>query len=75
MAKNMKQPTPITTVLRDAVNASPLSFQALERETGVLRQVLMKFARGESGLHLDSADKLADYFGLELKPRKGRKNG
>lgn len=65
----------MTERLRDAVNASPLSFQALERETGLLRQTLMKFARGESSLRLDMADKLAEYFGLELTGRKDRDNG
>ena len=60
----------MTRRLRVAVNASPLSFQALERETGLLRQTLMKFARGESSLRLDMADKLAEYFGLELTERK-----
>lgn len=56
----------LTETLRAAVNESPLSFQALERETGVKRQVLMKFARGESGMRLETADKLAAYFELRL---------
>lgn len=45
---------------------------ALERETGVLRQSMMKFARGEQVLRGDAYDKLAVYFDLELKP-KGKK--
>ena len=28
----------------------------------------MKFARGESSIHLDSADEVARFFGLELRP-------
>ena len=44
------------------------SFRAIERDTGVLRQSLMKFVRGETSLRLDVADKLAAYYGLELKP-------
>jgi transcriptional regulator with XRE-family HTH domain len=59
----------MTDRLRKAVNDCPLPFQALERETGVLRQTLMKFARGETSLRLDMADKLAAYFGLELTER------
>ncbi len=65
----------MTDRLRDAINDSPLSFKALERETGVLRQTLMTFARSESSLRLDNADKLADFFGLELTARKDRNNG
>ncbi|QDS98140.1 hypothetical protein [Adhaeretor mobilis] len=64
---------PITEALRDAVNNCELSFQALEKETGVLRQSLMKFARGETGLLLSAADKLAAYFELELQPRKRKR--
>ena len=58
----------IAETLRTAINASELSFLALERETGVIRQSLMPFARGESGISLDAADKLAKYFVLELQP-------
>ena len=47
-----------------------LAFIELERQTGVLRQSLMKFARSEQSLRLDQADKLAAFFGLELTPRK-----
>lgn len=65
-----KKLTPISDRLRDAINDSPLSFKALERETGVLRQTLMDFARGERNIRLDNADKLAEYFGLELTSNK-----
>jgi plasmid maintenance system antidote protein VapI len=64
----MNTPKPITDILRKAVNDSGMTFLGMERETGVLRQCLMPFARGESGISLDAADKLANYFGLELRP-------
>lgn len=57
----------ITESLRKAVNESEQSFLGLERETGVVRQSLMTFSRGESSISLDAADKLANYFGLELQ--------
>ena len=57
----------MTQALRDAINNSELSFAALERETGVTRQSMMKFARGERSMRLDMADRLAEYFGLTLK--------
>ena len=60
----------MTETLRDSINESGLAFIELERQTGVLRQSLMKFARGETSLRLDSADKLAAFFGLELTTRK-----
>ena len=66
----------ITDALRDALNSaieSGETFRSIERETGIVRQSLMPFARGEQTLLLHKADDLAAYFGLELKPanRKG----
>ena len=64
---------PISSVLRQAIAESRLSFKRLEKETGVLRQSLMKFARGEQSLRGDLMDRLAVFFGLELRARrKGR---
>jgi len=66
----------MTEVLRDRLVReidSGVTFRAIERASGVLRQSLMKFARSEASLRLDLADKLADYFELELKPRSERK--
>jgi hypothetical protein len=54
------------SVLSDFENGE--SFRAIERDTGVLRQSLMKFVRSETSLRLDVADKLAVYYGLELRP-------
>ena len=62
----MPHKQPISEVLRRAVVESELSFLALERETGVIRQNLKPIARGESGISLDAADKLATYFGLKF---------
>lgn len=59
---------PISELLKRTINESGIPFLTLEQETGVLRQSLMKFARGDSTIHLDAADKLAEYFGLELQP-------
>ena len=53
--------------LQEAIIECELSFKALERETGVLRQSLMKFAAGESSLRLDAADKLANFFGITIR--------
>ena len=64
--------TTLTDALRDAINESELSFKRLEAETGVLRQSLMKFARGETSLRLDIADRLMDYFRLTVVKEKRR---
>jgi plasmid maintenance system antidote protein VapI len=64
---------PMTEALRRAIAESGMAHIALERATGVKRGSIMRFLRGETSLRLDVADKLAAYFGLELRPkRKGR---
>jgi len=67
-----RQPPTMTETLKQAILDCELSYAAMERETGVKRQSIMRFAKGDSSLRLDMADKLADFLGLELKPRKGR---
>jgi hypothetical protein len=59
----------MSATLRKAIADSGKSFKALERETGITRQSLMKFVAGTS-LRLDIADRVAIYFGLELRPKK-----
>ena len=64
---------PITDVLRSTLQraiANGETFKGLERNTGVLRQTMMTFARGTGVLRGDAADKLAAYFGLELRPKR-----
>ena len=72
-----RRPT-ITETLRQRLIAevdSGVSLREIETETNVIRQSLARFIREEQSLRLDIADRLAEYFGLELKPvtkRKGR---
>lgn len=63
----------INETLRRAVNESELSFLAMEQATGVLRQSLMKFARGEQTLRGDKLDALAEFFGFELVREHGKR--
>ena len=72
MAKHISMTDTLRKALTEAIDGG-VTFRAIERDTGVLRQSLMKFVRGETSLRLDMADKLADYFGLELKSRRPRK--
>ncbi len=66
-----KPKTTMTEVLRTAIIDSGLPLLRLAKETGIARASLIRFVRGETSLRLDIADRLADYFGLELiKTRK-----
>ena len=60
----------MTKLLRQALSNAE-SLRAVERATGVKRQSMMKFLRGDQSLRLDKADLLAAYFGIEVQ-RKGR---
>jgi plasmid maintenance system antidote protein VapI len=69
--------SPISDLLRrtilGAVERGRVNYKALERETGVTRASIMRFVKGTQSLRLDMADRLAAYFGLELRvKRKGR---
>lgn len=72
MSGKQKKHKTMSQALRDAINESELSFAALERETGLTRQSIMGFVRCERSLRLDMADKLAEYFGIEITRRKAK---
>jgi plasmid maintenance system antidote protein VapI len=67
------RPTPITDLLRQTIIASKMPYKALERETGVKRASIMRFVTRRQSLRLDMADKLAIYFGLELRAKRKEK--
>lgn len=58
----------MTDTLKRAITDSGLTVLQLEQQTGVLRQTLTKFMRNAQSLRLDMADKLAQFFKLELQP-------
>ena len=68
-----KTKSPISDLLRHTIADSEIPLLTLEQETGVKRQSIMRFLRGERSLRLDIADKLASYFQLELKSSLRRK--
>jgi plasmid maintenance system antidote protein VapI len=62
--------TNMSETLKRAITESGLARIAIERATGVKRASIMRFLRGETSLRLDMADRLADFFGLELRPKR-----
>ena len=60
---------PITEALQNAIAKSGMAYNAIERATGVKRQSIMHFMRCERSLRLNIADRLAVYFGLEVRPK------
>lgn len=68
MSKRKKPPT-MTDVIRQAIVDSKIPLLRLSNETGVARASLIRFLRNETSIRLDVADKLAEYYGLELTKR------
>jgi hypothetical protein len=66
----------MTELLRAALLDAP-SLNAIEKATGVRRQTLALFMRGEQvSIHLASADALAEYFGIVCThPAKPKRKG
>jgi plasmid maintenance system antidote protein VapI len=58
--------SPISDLLRQTIVESGISYNALQKETGVTRASIMRFVRGDQSVRLDMADRLAAYFGLRL---------
>lgn len=56
--------------LRKAVQDSGESVAAVARGAGVAQPVLHRFVTGERDLTLRTAEKLATYFHLELRPTR-----
>jgi len=60
--------------LREAVRQSGQTMYAVAKGSGVDYAVLSRFMADQRGLNLDTAARLMDYLGLELRPvKKGGK--
>jgi DNA-binding phage protein len=63
----------LTKELRQAMVRSKLNHVQLAKKTGVQRQSLIRFLRGDQSLRLDNADAIAKAFGLVLVEKKRKK--
>lgn len=69
----------IRDALKKAIRDSGLSDRSLGIQAEVNRQSIARFVSGQTSLTLDQVERLAEFFGLELrpiesaKPKKGRK--
>lgn len=53
--------------LKQAVKDSGQTLYRVAKDSGVDYSVLLRFMAGERGMNLDTAAKLVDYLGLELR--------
>ena len=69
--------TTMTTLLRQAILQAIEAgdtYKGLERETGLSRMSIMRFALGRTSIRLDLADKLAEHFGIQSQVKPKRKS-
>jgi hypothetical protein len=61
----------MTNQLIDAIKGSGLTLYRISKDAGINYAIVQRFATRERGLKLETADKLADYFGMRLtKPKR-----
>jgi plasmid maintenance system antidote protein VapI len=60
----------LTAQLRKAIKTSGVSLYRIAKDSGIPWAVVQRFATGERQIKLDTADKLADYFGMRLTAPK-----
>jgi transcriptional regulator with XRE-family HTH domain len=53
--------------LRTAIQASGKSYNQLETEIGLGRGIISRFVKGQRDIGLETAEKIAEYFGLQLR--------
>ena len=62
--------------LRQAVRDSGVSLYRVAKDSGVRYQVLHRFVSGKRDLTLETASRLADFFGMRFtRPRRPKKGG
>jgi hypothetical protein len=70
----MKAPT-FSDQLRRAILDSGMTRYRISQESGIAESVLSRFVHQKQGLTSDSIDRLMDFLGLEIRPRRKRKDG
>jgi transcriptional regulator with XRE-family HTH domain len=65
----------LMSTIRKAIEASGHTRYRIAKETGIAASQLSRLVNGETGLSVESIEKLADYLGLEIvvRPKRRRK--
>jgi hypothetical protein len=59
----------VMDALRKAIKEAEVNRRRISLDTGIQESALSRFIRRERGLDGKSIDILAEYFGLELRPK------
>jgi len=60
----------LSEALKEAIAESPESVRSIAAATDLEHSAVSRFVRGITSLRLDLADRLAQYFGIEMTRRK-----
>ncbi len=60
----------ISQALREAIQRSGLTIYRIAKDCDTHSSVVARFVHGERDLRLETADRIAEYLGLELRPRR-----
>ena len=71
MPKRTKSKT-IRVTLLEAIEASGESLYRIAKETEMPYSRIHDFVNGKGSVSLENAEKLCEYFGLELRPRESK---
>ena len=61
----------LTSQLREAIADSGLSLYRIAKDTQTSYAAIYRFASEERGVNLETADRLAEFFGMRLTRRGG----
>ncbi len=60
----------MSEVLHGAIAEGALTMYRIAKNAGLVQTSPMRFMAGKTSVHLNMPDRLAEYLGLELVPRK-----
>jgi transcriptional regulator with XRE-family HTH domain len=65
----------LMSTIRKAIETSGHTRYRIAKETGIAASQLSRLVNGETGLSVESIERLADYLGLEIvvRPKRRRK--
>jgi len=70
MSTKRKHKTDLAADIRREIKRQGLSKYRVALDAGIDRAVAVRFINGERGLTLDTASKVCDMLGLELRPTR-----
>ena len=62
----------VSEQLESQIRTYPETVYRLSKEAGIPNPTLLRFLSGKRGLSMESINRLADFFGLELAPKAAK---